>query len=219
MAGKLFALRHGQTPWVITGQHTGLTDLPLTELGQEQAVKAGERIRAIHPEPFDRIIASPSSRARKTAELAGYNDYIVSKNAHEWDYGYAEGWTREQVSEAYGKPWELWVDGTEILPESLNVKRSETMPDGSVISVNPTDGENIYEVYSRAVTLLDNEVIPVINDDKDVLIVAHSHFIRVLTAAWLHERPKAGGNFELGAAEFSVLGDHRGKPVVLKWGC
>ena len=119
--GRLVLLRHGQTVWSESGQHTGRTNIPLTDTGCEQARAAGERLREAFPNGFDQgcMFASPLRRAQQTAQLAGYGDFKVLDEIAEWDYGRAEGRTRQEVSEAGGFQWDVWRDGPRSLPESL----------------------------------------------------------------------------------------------------
>ena len=98
--GHLVLLRHGQTVWSVSGQHTGRTDIPLTPTGQDQARQAGARLLQVFPQGFapDHVFVSPLRRARQTAALAGYPQATVLDGLAEWDYGRAEGHTRQQIS-------------------------------------------------------------------------------------------------------------------------
>ena len=91
--GRLVLLRHGQTVWSESGQHTGRTNIPLTDIGCDQARAAGERLREAFPQGFAQgcMFASPLRRAQQTAQLAGYGDFEVLPEIAEWDYGRAEG--------------------------------------------------------------------------------------------------------------------------------
>ena len=90
--GRLVLLRHGQTVWSESGQHTGRTNIPLTDIGCDQARAAGERLREAFPQGFAQgcMFASPLRRAQQTAQLAGYGDFDVLPEIAEWDYGRAE---------------------------------------------------------------------------------------------------------------------------------
>ncbi|WP_022885895.1 histidine phosphatase family protein [Glaciibacter superstes] len=85
---RLWLLRHGETEWSKSGQYTGLTDLPLTAKGEQQAIDAAPKLADLD---FGLVLTSPLVRARRTAELAGYPDAEVTEDAHEWDYGDYEG--------------------------------------------------------------------------------------------------------------------------------
>src|SRR5262252_741420 len=92
MSAKLpvtYLARHGETAWSLTGQHTGLTDLPLTERGERNARQLGERLKGL---PFARVFTSPLRRAARTCELAGFAaDATVDHDLLEWNYGEYEG--------------------------------------------------------------------------------------------------------------------------------
>src|SRR4051794_7827278 len=86
---EVFLARHGETPWALTGQHTGRTDIPLTERGERNAVRLGERLRGMS---FDHVFVSPRSRALRTCELAGFGaGSEINEDLAEWDYGDYEG--------------------------------------------------------------------------------------------------------------------------------
>src|SRR6185437_14367345 len=88
----LVIVRHGQTEWSRTGQHTGRTDLPLTATGEQQARAVGATIRAVLADQAPALVlSSPRQRARHTAELAGYPPDELTEDAAEWDYGELEG--------------------------------------------------------------------------------------------------------------------------------
>jgi broad specificity phosphatase PhoE len=105
---KLYLVRHGNTAWSDSGQHTGRTDLPLNETGQERARKLGGQLSGL---PFARVFTSPLQRASKTCELAGFkNAAEVDRDLLEWDYGHFEGMTtRDVLGQQPG--WELFHSG------------------------------------------------------------------------------------------------------------
>src|SRR5437773_5253156 len=85
----IYLARHGETAWSLTGQHTGLTDLPLTERGERNARSLGVRLRE---HSFTRVLTSPLQRAVRSCALAGFGDVaIVVADLREWDYGQYEG--------------------------------------------------------------------------------------------------------------------------------
>ena len=213
--GKVYLLRHGQTYWAMSGQHTGRTDLPLTEVGKQQAVDAGERVRAEHPEPFAAVFCSPLRRASETAALAGF-EATPCDELMEWDYGRAEGRTRIQIGEALGRAWNLWLDGPRLVPASLGEAREETLPDGQTVTVNLTEGETLDEAFARAEHVA-AKAKEYADEGKDVLLVAHSHILRLVSMAWVGLPAAEGRKFELGTARYIVLGDHKGQPVIESW--
>lgn len=97
-------LRHGETPWSRSGQHTGRTDVELTELGERQAKAAAA---LVGPEPFDLVLVSPRIRARRTAELAGLGDAVIDEDLAEWDYGELEGRTTAEIHRDL-PGWSIW---------------------------------------------------------------------------------------------------------------
>ncbi|MCJ8143563.1 histidine phosphatase family protein [Ancylobacter sp. A5.8] len=105
---RLYLIRHGQTEWSLSGQHTGRTDIPLTAHGEEEARRLAAPLGAV---TFDRVLCSPRIRARRTAELAGMNVPIETEpDLAEWDYGEFEG--RRSVDIRKDWPaWEVFRDG------------------------------------------------------------------------------------------------------------
>ncbi len=102
----VYLARHGETEWSKSGQHTGRTDLPLTRPGEESARQLGKRLAGI---TFEHLFTSPLSRARRTAELAGFTP-VVNPDLLEWNYGDFEGLKSAEI--AAKKPdWNLFRDG------------------------------------------------------------------------------------------------------------
>jgi probable phosphoglycerate mutase len=104
----VYLARHGETAWSLSGQHTGLTDLPLTQRGQLTARKLGERLKGL---TFAKVFTSPLQRARRTCELAGFGAVAeIDPDLAEWDYGEYEG--RRGVDIRTERPeWNLFRDG------------------------------------------------------------------------------------------------------------
>jgi probable phosphoglycerate mutase len=104
----VYLARHGETAWSISGQHTGLTDLPLTERGERNARRLGERLRGL---TFANVLTSPLQRASRTCELAGFGRFAqVESDLLEWNYGEYEG--RRSVEIHAERPgWRLFHDG------------------------------------------------------------------------------------------------------------
>jgi broad specificity phosphatase PhoE len=104
----IYVARHGETAWSLTGQHTGLTDLPLTERGERNARQLGERLKGLS---FAKVFTSPLQRVFRTCELAGFGAVAeVDRNLLEWDYGQYEGRRTAEIR-AERPGWQLFRDG------------------------------------------------------------------------------------------------------------
>jgi broad specificity phosphatase PhoE len=104
----VYLARHGETAWSLSGQHTGLTDLPLTEHGKHTAGKLGERLRGL---TFAKVLTSPLERARRTCQLAGFGAQAeIDPDLVEWNYGEYEG-RRGADIRAERPGWNLFRDG------------------------------------------------------------------------------------------------------------
>ncbi len=108
MAPRLYLIRHGETEWTQSGQHTGTSDIPLTANGEVQASALAPWLRDI---PFTRVFCSPRQRARRTCELAGLGSSAVTEpDLAEWDYGEYEGVRSADIRKT--RPdWTIWRDG------------------------------------------------------------------------------------------------------------
>jgi probable phosphoglycerate mutase len=105
---SIYLARHGETAWSVTGQHTGVTDLPLTERGERNAARLGERLAGL---VFAIVLTSPLQRATRTCELAGFGAVAeVDRDLVEWNYGDYEGLRTSEIHEK--RPdWQLFRDG------------------------------------------------------------------------------------------------------------
>ncbi|MFF3612855.1 histidine phosphatase family protein [Streptomyces sp. NPDC002580] len=192
--GDLVLVRHGETEWSLTGRHTSRTDLPLTGHGEEQA-------RSLVPffagRSFARVLTSPLGRAVRTAGLAGLSGARIDPDLREWDYGGYEGITTRDIHRT--RPgWVLWEDG---VPPG---------PDG-------TPGESPSEVGARADRVLTRVDAALREHSGDVVLVAHAHFLRVLTARRLGLPPGSGRLFRLATGTVSRLSTEHGDPVIATW--
>jgi broad specificity phosphatase PhoE len=104
----IYLARHGETAWTISGQHTGLTDLPLTERGERNARRLKERLAGI---AFTKVFSSPLKRATRTCELAGFGGVAeIDRDLLEWNYGEYEGRLTADIHKE--RPdWQLFRDG------------------------------------------------------------------------------------------------------------
>ncbi len=190
--GQLILIRHGETEWSRSGQHTGRTDIPLTAAGEAAAAVLVPALADYH---VVAAFTSPASRAWRTAELAGLADAKVDPDLQEWDYGGYEGLTSEQIS--LDQPgWLLWRDG--VIPGD---------------SQHP--GETVDQVGARADAVL-GRARPLLADG-DVVLVSHGHLLRILTARWLLLDPAEGRCFQLSTGTISTLGTEHDEPVMTSW--
>ena len=105
---EIYLIRHGQTAWTISGQHTGRTDIPLTERGEHDALALGTQLRCLN---FAKVLTSPLQRARQTSNLAGFGGRMeFDADLMEWDYGAFEG-RRTLDIRAERPSWHLYDDG------------------------------------------------------------------------------------------------------------
>jgi broad specificity phosphatase PhoE len=187
MSGHLYLLRHGETEWSLSGQHTGRTDLPLTANGEKRAVDAGRMLAGLRGDnALAFVMSSPRTRAVRTAELAELAVDEVTEDLGEWDYGELEGLTTPQIR--------------------------ETIPGWTVWTHPCPGGETADDIAVRAARVLSQARAKL--GEGDVVLVGHGHFSRVLVATWLGMPPTAGVHFALDAAAIAELGDERGVPQV-----
>lgn len=103
----VYLVRHGETAWSRSGQHTGVTDLPLTEAGEREALRLGERLHGLR---FAGVYTSALRRVRRTCELAGFAGAFIVEDAAEWNYGRYEGLRTADIKRE--RPgWDLFRDG------------------------------------------------------------------------------------------------------------
>jgi broad specificity phosphatase PhoE len=101
----LYLLRHGETEWSVSGQHTGRTDIPLTDNGRKQAESLVPFLSTI---TFDKVLVSPLSRAKDTAKLAGLKNVTICDDLAEFDYGDCEGLTTVEIRKKEPE-WTVWT--------------------------------------------------------------------------------------------------------------
>jgi len=190
--GNLILLRHGETEWSRAGRHTGRTDVPLTQQGE---AAAGALAPALAKLSITATFTSPAQRAERTASLAGISGATPDLDMWEWDYGGYEGRTTQEIR-AERPGWYLWRDG--VIPGDAE---------------HP--GETVEEVGVRADRVL-ARVGPLL-PQGNVALVAHAHFLRILTARWLQLDASGGRLFRLDTGTVSSLGSEHGMPVILSW--
>ncbi len=127
--------RHGETAWSLSGQHTGRTDLPLTERGEAQARALGKRLRG---QVFAKVLTSPSKRAVRTCALAGYGAVAeIDPDLAEWDYGEYEGRRTAEIL-AERPDWQLFRDGC---PRGESPAEIGARADRIIARIRPVDGD------------------------------------------------------------------------------
>ncbi len=138
----VYLARHGETEWSITGQHTGLTDLPLTERGKRNAAQLGQRL---HDMKYALVLCSPLKRARQTCELAGYGDVAqFDGDLVEWNYGQYEGKTTNEIHKL--RPdWEIFRDGC---PGGESIADVAKRADRVIAKVRAVEGDAL--IFSSA---------------------------------------------------------------------
>ena len=178
---RLVLLRHGETQWSKSGQHTGRTDLELTDTGRLQAELVGRVLSELKlTDPL--VISSPRIRALTTAKLAGLAVDEVSPLLAEWDYGAYEGLTTPQIHES-DPDWLIWTHGC---------------PGGESVA-------QVSDRADRAVALaLENMA------SRDVLFVGHSHFSRSVITRWVELPLVEGSRFWMVAGSIAVCGFEHG---------
>ncbi|KAI5856554.1 histidine phosphatase superfamily [Tricharina praecox] len=188
MSPRLILARHGETAWTLTGAHTSTTDLPLTARGRATislvASSSVGRGRAIDPARLSHVFVSPRLRARETLDLLlpqppAHVAVTTDDRCREWGYGEYEGLPpaeirkrrREQGLDTE-RPWDIWVDGTPgeggESPESLAARIDAVIEDVKAIQKQALKGGERVE-----------------EDDRDVLVVAHGHFLRAFVKRWV----------------------------------
>jgi broad specificity phosphatase PhoE len=181
---KVLLVRHGETEWTVSRQHTGTTDIPLTENGRNVA-------RLLKPvfakQAFALVLSSPLQRALETCELAGFGDSAeIDHDLVEWNYGEYEGLTPQQIH-ALRPRWILFTDGC---PGGEGPDQIEARIDRVIAKI-------------RAVAAKGN-----------VAVFAHGHFIRAFAARWLGLRAADGRFFLLDPATVNVVSYYRGIPAI-----
>ncbi|MGH8881163.1 MAG: histidine phosphatase family protein [Stackebrandtia sp.] len=145
---NVFAIRHGETAWSLSGQHTGTTDIPLTDNGRRLA----ERMRPVlGTTAFGLVLCSPMQRARETCELAGFGDKaIIDSDLVEWNYGEYEGITTAEIRETV-PGWTVWTHPS---PGGESADQVTERLDRVVARVRDIDGDVLVFGHSHALRAL-----------------------------------------------------------------
>jgi broad specificity phosphatase PhoE len=186
--GEIVLIRHGETTWSASGQHTSVTDLELTENGVSQAKALAPLLAG---REFAAVWSSPRRRALVTAGLAGLEVTAMVPDLAEWAYGDYEGRTTEEI-QADDPEWSLWTEGG-----------------------RGAGGETAEEVAARLDRAL-AEAEPLL-DRGDVAFVAHGHSLRVAAARWLGRPARDGRDFTIDTASIAALGYEHGNHAIALW--
>jgi broad specificity phosphatase PhoE len=172
---RLVLFRHGETAWSKSGQHTGRTELELTENGRVQAELAGQALRDLKlVDPV--VFSSPRQRTLASAELAGLTVDEVTPLLAEWDYGAYEGLTTPQIRET-DPDWLVWTHGC-------------------------PDGESVAQVSDRADRAIAMALEHMAS--RDVLFVSHGHFSRAVITRWVELPLVEGCRFGMRTASIAM---------------
>lgn len=184
MDTQIVLVRHGETEWSRTGQHTGRTDMPLTDYGRDEAQMVTPTLLGW---TFAHRFSSPLSRALDTANLSGFGDHItLDDDLLEWDYGVYEG--RRTVDIQIDEPgWSKWEGAIE-------------------------GGESADDVGVRADRVI--ERLTMASNDGPIIVFAHGHLLAILIARWLGLNASDGKRFIMQTGTASVLGTKRGDRVL-----
>ena len=180
----LWLVRHGATEWTATRQHTGRTDVPLTDEGRRQAAAL---CRLLDTRRFVAAFTSPLERARETARLAGFATAEVLDDLREWDYGAYEGRTTAEIREEI-PGWSVWTHPI-------------------------VDGESLDDVAARVGRVVERCA----DVDGPVVLFAHAHVLRILTACALGLPPAAGRVLTLDPGSVAVIGHEHEYRALASW--
>lgn len=184
----LFVVRHGETEWSRDGRHTSVTDLPLTEVGVQQAKALTGHLA---PSNFQLVLSSPRQRARRTAELAGFvgaAEPQLDEDLVEWAYGDYEGLTSPEIHESV-PDWTIW---------------DHPVPGGE-------SAAQVAERLNRVVDRVRGSGV------EQALCFGHGHALRALAMCWLGFDLALGVHFPLETSTVSVLGEEKDQPAITRW--
>jgi len=196
---RLIVIRHGETEWSLNGRHTGRSDIPLTKRGAEEATRRAKELvgdgLAIDPKHISTVYISPRQRALTTFQilfghLPELPHHDITEEVREWDYGDYEGLKPAEIQEKT-PGWWIWRDGC---PNGESVEEMQKRVDGVIEKVR-AEHKAWLEKGEGA---------------RDVVVVAHGHFNRVLVARWINFDLSYGTHFNIEPASMSILAyNHR----------
>ncbi|BGP21206.1 phosphoglycerate mutase [Rhodotorula toruloides] len=202
---RVFVVRHGETEWSISGQHTGRTDLPLTQNGERIIRALGKRIvgegKILDPSHIQHVFVSPRSRAQKTFELLfeGVREeerprFELEEGVREWEYGVCEGKKTAEIRETVKPDWDIWTDGC---PEGESPDQVRDRCDAMIRKiVDMADAHHGKEETE--------------GHHGDIVIVSHGHFSRCFITRWCNLEISQGRIFVADTGALHKLGfQHR----------
>ncbi|KAJ7225656.1 histidine phosphatase superfamily, partial [Mycena pura] len=182
---RLFVVRHGETEWSLNGRHTGRSDIPLTSRGEdgvkEKALILVGEGKLIDPKNLCTVFVSPRQRAHRTFHLLFEHvetpHHLLTEEVREWDYGDYEGLRSSEIK-AINPTWSIWKDGC---PGGESVEQMQARVDNIIAKVR--DYHRQYKEKGL--------------HTRDVVIVAHGHFSRVLISRWINFPLALGTHFNV----------------------
>ncbi|MCG5071877.1 histidine phosphatase family protein [Paraburkholderia tagetis] len=195
--GEVWLIRHGETEWSRSGQHTGRTDIALTDHGRKQARALAGPLAALR---FNAVLASPMSRAIETCQLAGLGEEMrVSADLHEWDYGIYEGRTTADIRKTE-PDWSIWHSP---IPHGESLTQIEARARGVVESLLAILAQGGSGARGGA--------------GRRIAVFSHAHFLRVLAGYWIGNSAALGAHLYLDTATISILGFDRESRAIRRW--
>lgn len=184
---KVYLVRHGQTAWTKTLQHTSFTDLDLTEEGEQEVLWLKNILQEVN---FAHVYTSPLLRALHTCELTGYK-YAAEQHLDliEWNYGIYEGLRTQDIHQE-NPEWNLFLHGA-------------------------PHGESVEQIEKRAHRV--KAVLLHALQKGNVLLFSSGHFLRVLASSWINKDASFGAKLALHTASLSILGWERNESVIELW--
>ncbi|KAJ6509400.1 histidine phosphatase superfamily [Mycena vitilis] len=191
---RLFVIRHGETEWSLNGRHTGRSDIPLTARGEEQIKQKAEILvgdgKVLDPKNLCTVFVSPRQRAHRTFHLLFEHvetpHHLITEECREWDYGDYEGLLSSEIK-AKNPTWKIWDDGC---PGGESVEQMQARVDGIIANVREYHRQYKEEGLNT----------------RDVVIVAHGHFSRVLISRWINFPLCLGTHFNVEPGGVAYLG-------------
>ncbi|GAA5917857.1 hypothetical protein JCM8208_001883 [Rhodotorula glutinis] len=201
---RVFIVRHGETEWSLSGQHTGLSDIPLTQKGEDILRELGGRIvgkgMVLDPAHIQHVFVSPRQRAQKTFSLLFDNrgvdvpSYSTEDGVREWDYGVCEGKKTAEIRSELGDDWDIWTMGC---PEGESPDEMTARCDAMIEKVvNLADAHHGKEETA--------------GNHGDIVIISHGHFSRCFMTRWCKLNLSQGRIFVADTGALHKLGfQHR----------